>query len=201
MKTALILSFIIIAIFVALQAFSSMNTNSVEKQKYIVLKKSNDFEIRSYNEAIIASVKLKGNYEEISGDGFRVLAGYIFGKNHQDVKIAMTSPVYMDFADSVTTMSFVMPSEYKKEDLPAPVDERVSIEDLNNGIVAVLSFGGYASTQKINDKIDELKHYLKVEKLEYFGNFKFLGYNPPFQVLNRRNEIMVQIKYQAETKH
>jgi len=41
----------------------------------------------------------------------------------------MTSPVQMDINDSVSTMSFVMPSAYKRENLPKPNDPGVQIKN------------------------------------------------------------------------
>jgi hypothetical protein len=38
-----------------------------------------------------------------------------------------------------------------------------------------------------------LKEALKSKGLTYYGNFRFLGYNPPFQFFGRRNEVIVAI--------
>jgi len=34
---------------------------------------------------------------------------------------------------------------------------------------------------------------LKKEGIEFTNQFFFLGYNPPFEVFNRRNEIIVEL--------
>ena len=31
------------------------------------------------------------------------------------------------------------------------------------------------------------------EKLNYINKFSFLGYNPPYEVMNRRNEVVVEL--------
>ena len=50
-----------------------------------------------------------------------MLAGYIFGGNDKEEKIAMTSPVAMSLKDS-TTMLFLVPKKYTRDNLPVPND-------------------------------------------------------------------------------
>jgi hypothetical protein len=80
-----------------------------EKQKYSVLHKDGNFEIRPYEPAIMASVQMPGSYSNMSSTGFRELAGYIYGGNDEKMKITMTAPVHVSMADSTSIMSFVMP--------------------------------------------------------------------------------------------
>ena len=42
---------------------------------------------------------------------------------------------------------------------------------------------------------DKLKKQLLEKQISFYGNFNYLGYNPPFQVINRRNEILVNINW------
>ena len=76
-----------------LSSCSFFGIQNEEGPKYRILKKDGDFEIREYEPYIIAKTTVKGTYEEASGKAFKILAGYIFGKNKNDKKIAMTSPV------------------------------------------------------------------------------------------------------------
>jgi len=66
--------------------------------------------------------------KELSGSGFRKLAGYIFGGNETATQIAMTAPVHMDINDTLLTMSFVMPISFNKVNLQKPNDSGVSID-------------------------------------------------------------------------
>lgn len=105
----------------------------------------------------------------------------------------MTTPVHMDINDSTAKMSFVMPSEYQKDNLPTPNDPSVQISKSPEESVAVLQFGGYADDEKIKKYAKRLENDLKLKNIEYFGNFRFLGYNPPFQFLGRKNEVIVNV--------
>jgi hypothetical protein len=109
----------------------------------------------------------------------------------------MTTPVHMDFGDSVSKMSFVMPSNFTKESLPAPSNPNVSIELVSEDYVAVISFDGFASNETIKVQIEKLQRILKENHLSYYGNFRYLGYNPPYQLFGRRNEIIVSIEWES----
>ncbi len=132
-----------------------------EKQRFSVLHKDGAFEIRRYEPAVMASVEMPGSYNNMSSTGFRELAGYIFGGNEEKVKIAMTAPVHVAMSDSTSTMSFVMPSSYKMEDLPDPLNEDVRLHETGMAITASISFGGYANDRKIQEKKEELRHLLR----------------------------------------
>jgi len=84
-------------------------------------------------------------YRDLSGPGFQKLAGYIFGGNEANIKISMTTPVQMGINDSVSTMSFVMPSAYTKENLPKPNDPNVHIKNTVAEYVTVIINGVYYS--------------------------------------------------------
>jgi hypothetical protein len=173
-----------------------MATNKTEEQKYTVLQKEIDFEIRFYPAATFATIESKANnYRDLSSPGFRKLAGYIFGNNESSVQISMTSPVHMDVNDTLSTMSFVMPSTYNKSNLPTPNDAIVKIQEVPDEFAAVIRFGGYANDNKIKHYSEKLSNILSQKGIKTIGHFKFLGYNPPYQFFGRRNEIIVSIEW------
>ena len=199
MKTFIVITAIAIAILVLFQSFTMMSTNKTEEQKYTVILKENDFEIRFYPAATIATINSNAKtYKELSGPGFRKLAGYIFGGNETNTSIAMTSPVHMDINDSVSSMSFVMPSSYSQESLPKPHGPNVILKKTKEEYVAVLQFGGYASDKDLVFYTEKLQGMLKEKGITSYGHARFLGYNPPFQLLNRRNEIIVSVNWETE---
>ena len=60
---------------------------NIETYPYVVDKEYDDFEIRSYEASLFTSVQLTGNaYKDVSGKGFSILAGYIFGGNEKNEK-------------------------------------------------------------------------------------------------------------------
>jgi hypothetical protein len=165
-----------------------------EKQKYRSVHTEKEFEIRFYPSAILATVYSDArSYRELATPGFRKLAGYIFGGNESDTKISMTSPVHMDMNQA--SMSFVMPSSFSEENLPKPDDPGVKLERTDDVYVAVIRFGGYATDKDISHYSEKLKTMLEEKGIKWYGNFRFLGYNPPFQPFGRKNEIIVNVEW------
>jgi hypothetical protein len=60
--------------------------------------------------------------------------------------------------------------------------------------MAAISFSGWANDEKIDAYKQKLKSALDTEKIEYTNRFYFLGYNPPYEVFNRKNEIIVELE-------
>jgi len=196
MKTFLIIIIILISFLALFQIYITMSTNKTETQHYKVIEVNKQFEIRYYPAAVMAKItSTTKSYRDLGSSGFSKLAKYIFGGNKDNKQIAMTSPVHMDIGDSLSTMAFVMPSSLKKEELPKPNDAEISIETSEPEYVAVIQFGGFASNESIAKHKEELEKALKEKGISYYGNFRYLGYNPPYQLFGRRNEVIVAINY------
>lgn len=193
MKITMIIIISILSILVVAQILISKNTRDTEQHKYIVLKKFEKFEIRKYEAAIFSSIKLNANsYKETSGKGFRILASYIFGDNESNAKIAMTSPVVMEISDT-SKMSFMVPKEISLENLPKPSNKEIIFEKQNEKIMAAIQFDGWADDEKIEFYKSILIEELSKQKIAHHNKFSFLGYNPPFDLYDRRNEVVVEL--------
>ena len=180
-------------VIIVLTGIYAMTTAKTETQKYKVLHAKDNFEIRFYPEAILATVKMNGSYDNSRNSGFGVLAGYIFGGNTESTKIAMTSPVRMSTGDNSNQMSFVLPSEMEFEKLPTPNDPKIVLHKSIPTYTASIRFGGYASDSEISEYKTKLNEVLTQLKIKHTGSFEYLGYNPPYQMVNRRNEVLVEL--------
>ena len=199
MKILIITISVIACLFIIFQSFTIISTKKAEEQKYTVVFPDKEFEIRFYPSATLATVYSEAKtYKELSGPGFQKLAGYIFGGNESETKISMTSPVQMDINDTVSEMSFVMPSGYNLDNLPKPNDAKVIVHKTSDEYVAAIRFGGFASDKDIKKYSEKLKNLLITKGIVYYGNFRLLGYNPPFQLVGRRNEIIVSVKWEKK---
>jgi hypothetical protein len=187
-------TFVAILTILSIESVTYTTMATTEKQKYNVVHSEKEFEIRFYPSAILATVYSDAStYRELAYPGFRKLAGYIFGGNASEEKISMTSPVHMDM--NTSSMSFVMPSSFSEENLPKPDDPGVKIERTDDAYVAAIRFGGYASDKDIRKYSERLKSLLEAKGISWYGNFRYLGYNPPFQPFGRRNEIIVNVEW------
>tara|TARA_B110000285_G_scaffold25995_1_gene25113 strand:+ start:959 stop:1558 length:600 start_codon:yes stop_codon:yes gene_type:complete len=177
------------------QLFMAYRTSNIESPNYIVVKSFEKFEIRNYPAMNIAQTVMNSDgYKESSSNGFRTVANYIFGGNKENKKIAMTSPVIMEIGDD-SKMSFVMPKEHSYENLPEPNSANVELLKIQPKTYAVIAFTGFANDEKIEKYSKMLLHCMKVENLKPIGAIQYLGYNPPWQVLGRTNEVAVEVVY------
>lgn len=189
---------VILVLFFTAQAFISKSVGDTEEHKYEVIKKYPEFEIRRYEPAVFSTVMLEAeSYKETSGSGFRTLAGYIFGGNERNERIAMTSPVVMEFGDK-SKMKFMVPGGYEIDSLPDPDNKNIKFESEGVKIMAAVRFGGWANDEKIKEHEAKLAAALEAEGIAHSGKFSYLGYNPPYEVVNRRNEVVTElIDYEA----
>ncbi len=194
MKIVIILLVLILIAFTFVQLYLINGQRNIERYPYVVKKKHKGFEIRSYETTLFTSVKLstKG-FKNSSSKGFSVLAGYIFGNNERNEKIAMTSPVLMSLEDSMIMM-FMVPKKFKKDMLPKPNQSGIEFKDEPAKTVAAISFSGWANDTKIEKYKQDLKAALDAEGIKYTNQFYFLGYNAPYEFFNRKNEVIVELQ-------
>jgi hypothetical protein len=194
MKTLLIILAVIILAFIITQLFALSTQRNIETYPYTIIKEYDTFETRSYEATLFTSVQLSGNtYKDASSKGFSILAGYIFGGNEKNEKIAMTSPVAMSLQDSMTMM-FMVPKKFNKETLPRPNQSQIKFHEEPAKTVAAITFGGWANDKKIEKFKQKLIAALDAEGITYTNRFYFLGYNAPYEFFNRKNEIIVELE-------
>ena len=189
---------IVVSLFVGVGAISQYKTNKMVKNtetpKYELIEKYDQFEVRKYPKMILATTVMgQGKYSRKSGDGFRTVASYIFGGNDQNKQISMTAPVMASMEDTMR-MSFIMPSKYVLDELPFPNNENVEIQIRPERLMAIISFGGFANDYDIKFYTKKLKEQLVKEGFLANGKVYFQGYDPPFQLFNRTNEVAIELK-------
>ena len=194
MKIVIIILVVILLAFIFVQLYFMRAQRNIETYTYKVKKKYDLFEIRTYEATLFTSVKLstKG-YENSSSKGFSILAGYIFGNNDRNEKISMTSPVSMSLEDSMTMM-FMVPKEFNKDMLPKPNQSGIEFKEEPAKTFAAIRFSGWANDTKIETYKQNLTAALDAEGISYTNRFYFFGYNAPYEVFNRINEVLVELQ-------
>ena len=194
MKIVTIILVVILIAFVFVQVYFMLAQRNIETYPYTIKKKYDGFEIRSYEATLFTSVKLatKG-YNNSSGQGFSILARYIFGNNERNEKISMTSPVSISLEDSMTMM-FMVPKKLNKDMLPKPNQSGIEFREEPAKTVAAIRFSGWANDTKIEKYKQNLKAALDAEGIKYSNQFYFFGYNAPYEVFNRKNEVIVELQ-------
>lgn len=180
-----------------------------EEPNYKTDKRDGSFELRSYPSVIAASVQVSGNGDASANNAFKILAGYIFGKNKASKKlemttpvvqestsqkIAMTVPVTVERLNTSMTMSFYMPAQYTLDTLPEPCDKRIELMQIPARKFAVMRFSGFADENNCLQKEEELKRWLESQNLKGKGQALRAFYNPPWTLpFLRRNEIWISL--------
>lgn len=190
MTKTIIITLFITLITMGLFAFKS---DGIEMPSYRMIKKYGDVEIRQYPAMVIAQTQLsQSSVDNNMNNGFRTIAEYIFGGNDQNQKIAMTAPVVMKMSDTAT-MYFMMPKKYSVNQLPKPNSNNVKILEESSRVLAVIRYGGFSSEKKIEKYQKQLAEIISQNNLKTKGPYMYMGYNAPWDVFNRRNEVAIEV--------
>lgn len=106
---------------------------AIEEPAFETVKKSGDFELRQYAPMIVAEAFVQGGPWGAGNDGFRVIAGYIFGNNTSvrgggSEKVAMTAPVTMEPSTSKSASEKIaMTAPVTMEAAPAKSSEKIAM--------------------------------------------------------------------------
>jgi hypothetical protein len=185
--------------------------HGTEEPTFTAERRVGDVEIRRYGSRIAAETTINANEESARNEGFRRLAGYIFGGNQNKTKIAMTAPVAQENTKGQKiamtapvaaqrggagewVIRFFMPSEHTLDTLPTPNDERVRLVEVPGERVAVLRFSGNYNPQVIASRTEELLTTLQDNDMRPSGEPFAWFYDPPWTVPSRRrNEVAVSL--------
>ena len=168
----------------------------LEQPKYKILKKEGQFEIRSYEDILMSSVRVTGSQYQALRKGFRPLVKYISGKERDGEKISMTAPVIQSTSDRKEsfTVSFSMPSKYQVDNLPESKNSEIFFEKVGSYRAAVVRFSGRANEKLLDLKSNELRQWIEANGYSSVSTAKYLFYNDPSTPgFLRRNEVMIII--------
>jgi len=183
---------------------------STEIPAYRVAQREGDIEIREYPALVAAEVTVGGDRNTAVREGFRLLAGYIFGGNdggrriamtapvlqqpQPGTRIAMTAPVMQTEADGSWTIRFVMPSSFTLDTLPTPDSAQVLLRPIPPTRTAALRFSGLTREPDILRRTERLETYLTRHGLKPAAAPTLARYDPPWHPwFLRRNEILIDL--------
>ena len=188
----------------------------VKEPPYSVASANGDFEVRTYGPRVVAQTEVAGTWEQAGNEGFRRLAGYIFGKNKGRAKLAMTAPVGQRSQGSeresestklamtapvgqvrngdLWTITFTMPANETLATLPEPDDSRVVLRESPPVRVAVVRFRGRWDPERMQERSLALRNWAQQQSLPVLGEPEVNRYDPPFMPwFLRRNEVWLQV--------
>lgn len=187
--------------------------HGLDGPEWTVKTVDNDVEVRNYPAQMWASTDvLDTNINDAGGIGFNILFDYISGANAANTAIDMTTPVLNlvtpgagPNCNSTFTVSFFVPYKYQESGPPAPTNPAVYIQSIGPLEVAVSEFDGYAVQKEDILKVAALEQDVvdskDIEDDTTAGDAWFLaGYDPPFRVTGRHNEVWVKVVDMAAKK-
>jgi hypothetical protein len=183
---------------------------AIEESRYTVVEQADNFELRWYEPSIVAETFVDGDFSAVGSEGFRRLAGYIFGKNRKQEsidmtapvsqepsseKIAMTAPVNQEAEGGKWRITFTMPAEYTMEALPVPLDDRVTLKQEPGRLMAAIRYSGTWSRDRYQEREASLSSLIGEHGLKAVGDPVFARYNAPFTLwFLRRNEVLIPVE-------
>jgi hypothetical protein len=193
-----------------LTACSVFGIRTADQPAYQVLNDDGRIQIRQYPALIVAETEVIADYKNSSSQGFQRLAGYIFGNNQKQQKMAMTAPVIQEQpaetlamtapviqqkSGSVWLMAFVLPKGYSVSTAPVPLDPAVIIKEIPAKKVAVLQYSGGLCEAGINENANTLKNWLTEQGYKPLSPARSAAYDPPWTLpFLRHNEVQIDIE-------
>ncbi len=205
---------VVLAVIAAGAAWWGFMRQFLEQPKYAVIESFGEFEVRRYQSRIVAEFEVSGGLENASNEGFRALAGYIFGKNKGQQKIAMTAPVDMKPQNIAMTapvemkgegndwtMSFTMPSKYTLETLPEPLDPRVRLRKTAPKDFVAIRFRGDPDSDEVASRMSALRKESAARGYALKGEPIYARYDPPSTPgFMRRNEVLQEVSRPVDVR-
>lgn len=166
-------------------------------------------ELRAYGANLWSSTMVNStSLDDAMTTGFSRLFAYISGGNKDSAKIDMTSPVLVKVVPgsgpncaSTFTVSFFVPESYQNAaGPPLPTNNLVFIQTIPALNVVVREFSGMAQQQDIISQAAQLEASVSNSTLVAAAdgdNWWFAGYDPPFRLSNRHNEVWIAVSPKA----
>lgn len=156
-----------------------LRERATERPEHETLLADGDFEIRRYPALVTAETVQIGTRDRALGNGFGLLADYIFASGREREPIAMTVPVISEAVGaSEWRTRFVMPKACPAETLPAP-GAGITIGSLPARTIAVLNVGGKVDDRVLATKRGELLARIAAHGRQA-GTVQYAFYNSPF---------------------
>lgn len=162
--------------------------------QFTVIEDHKEYQLREYVASSWVTTSMNGvDYDTAGSRMFMKLFGYISGKNDKKETITMTCPVIVRVipgqgptCENNFTMSFF---NIPNVTPPKPSEEDVYLSDLPKLRAYVRTFGGFASMKDWISEADQLAKALSADA-KYVTDFFYTGgYDAPFKLFNRHNEV------------
>ena len=172
------------------------NHKGYEMPPYTVERAEGAFELRRYDRHVLAQVQVRGDRSSAASQGFRALAGYIFGGNQDSAKVAMTVPVVQNPSEGgLWTIRFMMPAQYTLATLPKPNNAAVQLVEQPPSRQVAVQFPGLRTDATLAAQETALRQWAGAQGLKITAGPHYYFYDGPATLpWNRRNEVAFSVQ-------
>lgn len=153
------------------------------------LKTDNNFELRAYHPILLAKVRVPGPFEIAFKKGGALLSEYCQGDNFKQRKMGVSSPYFLSSRSDGWEVSCLLPRGVSSHDVPRPIVEGVSFEELPHRRVAVIRIHGKSHYPYLMRKSEELRQWASEAFIDIHKQSRIAIYQNPLFPFIRRNEV------------
>lgn len=159
------------------------------------------FEVRRYPPLLVLETAQYGSRDRALGNGFGLLAGYMFGEGRGGEELPITMPVFaLPIADGGWLIRFLLPQGTDRAALEPPGQD-ILIADIPGREVAVVSVPGKPSDRLFTARAGELRRWLKTRGRTASAGVEHAYYNSPLEPGKPLpNELLIPLVDDADGK-
>jgi hypothetical protein len=148
---------------------------------YETLLTDGGFAIRRYPPLLVIETEQHGSRDRALGNGFGLLADYMFGEGREGEEIAITMPVLAEpITDQQWRIRFLLPIGTDRDRLELP-GQGISVRELPARTVAVITVSGKPTDRLFAARTAELRRWLKAGNRTAAGGPEHAYYNSPLK--------------------
>lgn len=148
---------------------------------YETLFAEGGFEIRRYPPLLVIETCQHGSRDRALGNGFGLLADYMFGEGRDGEEIPITMPVLAEpMAEGGWRIRFLIPQDIEREAL-APPGQGIDIAEIPARDVAVVSVPGKPGDRLFATRAADLRRWIKAQGRTTAGGAEHAYYNSPLR--------------------
>lgn len=148
---------------------------------YETLMSEGGFEIRRYPALLVIETAQHGTRDRALGNGFGLLADYMFGEGRDGDELPITMPVLAEpLPDGAWRIRFLLPQGLDRAKLDVP-GQGISIGEIPAREVAVIAVPGKPSDRLFATKANELRRWVKAKGRLSAGEVEHAYYNSPLR--------------------
>ena len=162
-------------------AYAYLRQRSARAPIHETLLSDGAYEIRRYPALLVIETLQNGTRDRALGNGFGLLADYMFGEGRDGEQIPITMPVLTaPMADGVWRIRFRIPEGLDRDSLEVP-GPGIAIAEIPAREVAVVSVPGKPTDRLFAAKTAELQRWMQARRYKSTGPAELAYYNSPLK--------------------